>query len=455
MTSLAAQAVGAWVAGLTLPDVPANIRAIARSCLVDTVGVALAGSAEPAATLVRAHVLTTYRDGPATILGTAERRSAVGAALANGTAAHVLDFDDNNYAGGVHGSAVVAPAVLAACEAANASGADLLSAFIAGVEAEYAVGMATTLSIYHKGWWTTGVLGAIGAAAGAARALGLNAAQTTCAIGLAAAGTGGIKACFGTQGKPILAGRAAANGLEAAMLAAKGATGPAGVFEATNGFAQLFNDGRFEADAVAALGRSWRLETPGIDVKRYPICLSGQAAADGTREILDEHRLAVSAIERIDCEVPPLVASNLKYRLPTSAPEAQFSLNFAVACMALFGDITLAHLERAVIEDERLRQLMARIDMTASKTWNDDPVRARDCPEGAIVRVRTTDGRTFERYCGNARGTVARPLSEAEIDAKFRACATRRIPAAKADALLRRLRTVDTVERARGIFVGL
>ncbi|EWY36549.1 hypothetical protein N825_22610, partial [Skermanella stibiiresistens SB22] len=168
--------IAAWTSALTLDAVPDAVAAVARCCLVDTLGVALAGSATAVAGTAQAVAFACGASGNSTVLGTASQLAAPAAAFANGAAAHALDFDDNCYAGVVHGSAVVLPAALAVAEAVDASGADLLTAFIAGSEAEYAVGAAATLSLYDRGWWTTGVLGPIGAAAAAARLLRLDAA---------------------------------------------------------------------------------------------------------------------------------------------------------------------------------------------------------------------------------------------------------------------------------------
>src|SRR3954453_5480895 len=248
-----------WACTLRLAEIPQPVRRAARNALVDTIAVTIAGSQTPVAILARGVTRAAYASGLASLLGTDETLNAPGAALANGAAAHALDFDDNCYAGFVHGSAVILPAVLATAEAEGASGADLLTAFVAGCEAEFAVGAAMTASLYEKGWWTTGVLGPVGASIAAARILGLDAQSTPCALGLAVAGTGGAKACFGTDGKPVLCGRAAERGVLAALMARAGITGPWDAFENSRGFASLFNGGTFNPKALDGLGRGGRL----------------------------------------------------------------------------------------------------------------------------------------------------------------------------------------------------
>ncbi len=187
---------------------------------------ALAGSATAAARHARALVDEAAPDGGCTALGASRRYDACGAAFANGTAAHAQDFDDNCYAGFVHGSAVIVPALLAVGERQDATGADAVSACVAGAECEYAVGAATRSRLYERGWWTTGVLGPIGASMAAAWLLQLDEARTRAALGLAVASAGGMKACFGSDAKPLGAGHAARAGVAGALLAAHGASGP-------------------------------------------------------------------------------------------------------------------------------------------------------------------------------------------------------------------------------------
>ncbi|MFI4986043.1 MAG: MmgE/PrpD family protein [Alphaproteobacteria bacterium] len=444
-----------WVAGLELRDIPAAVRYRAKRCLLDTVGVALAGSLAEVAAIVRGTAFADRASGAATVLGSERRLAAAGAALANATAAHALDFDDNCYAGIVHGSAVVAPAVLAMAESVGASGGDLLTAFIAGVEAEYAVGKCVTRALYDKGWFNTAVLGAIGAAAGAARILRLDQERTAQAIALATAGTGGLRASIGTLAKPYLAGRAAEAGVNAARHAAAGVTGPLAAFEDRRGFARLLNDGILESAALAGLGREWSLEVPGIDFKLYPVCLSSHAAVDAVAAILAENGLCNDDVEGIECEVPELVAVNLSYDRPSSVQEARFSLPFAVASILAFGALRLEHLSEAVLTDASFSTVMAKVAMRVSEGWNDDALRARDCPEGAMVTLRTRDGRVFKRFTGSARGTVVNPLDDDSLEAKFLDCARHVLPAASAEALLQRIRSVESLPRAADLFAGV
>ena len=280
-----AQTIASFGAGLELDAVPREVRHAAKRCIVDLVGVAIAAVPNPMSRLVLDHARGIYASGVATVLGTPVRLSPVGAALVNGTSGHALDFDDTSYTGIMHGSTVVLPAALAAAEESAADGRRLLEAFIVGSEVTYAVALTCTTAHYFKGWWSTATCGAFGAAAAAAKALGLSVEQTTSALALAGAQASGPKVAFGTDAKPFLAGRAAAIGVEAALLAGKGLIGPPDIFEDPRGFLELLNDGRAEPGAIDDLGHMWRLVDPGIFFKQYPVCSAAHAAAELTQRL--------------------------------------------------------------------------------------------------------------------------------------------------------------------------
>lgn len=442
-----------WVSGLAPGDIPAQVRALAVNCMLDTVGVAIAGSRTDAAACARAVCEDAGTRGDAVAFGADRRYSAQAAAFVNGTAAHALDYDDNCYAGFVHGSAVIAPAALAVGQARDASGADVVTAFVAGAEAEYAVGAAAQNVLYDRGWWTTGVLGPIGAGMAAARLMGLGVQATSAALGLVMTGAGGMKACFGTDAKPLMAGRAAEAGVLCAALAAKGASGPAQPIEERNGFARLFNEGCFEDAALDALGRRWFLEQPGIDVKRIPVCLSSHAAVDAVLDLVAAYGLRAGDIEHIACDVPPVVMANLKYDAPRNPREAQFSMPFAIAASLLPGGLGLRQLSEDALADEHLRALMPRIGMTCGPQW-DDAGRRRAAPEGARVSVRMRDGTRFEAARDYARGSAAFPLDSVQMNEKFLACAAPVLGGEGATRLLQALRQIDGPAPVRALFDG-
>ncbi len=440
-----------WAAALTPDSIPVPVRDVAVGALVDTLGVAVAGSAMAQARLARAVISRTHAPGRASVFGWRASASAAGAALVNGAAAHALDFDDNCYAGVVHGSAVIVPTALALAEERGASGAGLLAAIVAGSEVEYAIGEALSVGPYERGWWTTGLYGAVGATAAAAHILQLSPDCFASALGLAIAGAGGAKSAFGTDGKALLAGRAAETGIVAALLAAEGATGPTDALEHKAGMARLIGA---EGDGLSAFempGERWRLLAPGLDVKRIPICLSAHAAVDALRDLIAEHGVRPDDVLRIVADVPPIVAGNLGYERPATPTEARFSMPFALAATLLHGDVGLAELGEDIIADPRLRALMDRVAMVSGDEWR-DPARRAAAPEGARVTAELTDGTRLQAARDIARGSAADPLTAGEIDAKFLGCAGHLLAADEAWDLLGRARAVETLSSAADLF---
>jgi len=441
-----------WSSTLKLDGIPQAVRKVARDCFVDTLGVALAGASRPVVSKLRALAERSYREGDATVFAGKSRMTAPAAALINGAAAHALDFDDNCYAGFVHGSAVIVPAVFAVAEAENVSGAELVTAFVAGCEVEFAAGDAATPHLYEKGWWNTSVLGPIGAATAAARIMKLDAQKTGYAIGLAVAGTGGAKTCFGTDGKPALCGRTAEAGVVAALMAREGCSGPLNAFEDSRGFANLFNDKVFLSECFEQFGCDWRSLKPGVDFKRVPVCLSAHAALDAVMDIMAAHNIAVADIENIVCDVGPVVTANLVYDDPKTPQQAQFSMPFTISCMLVKGDISLADLSQDVVDDPKVRTAMQRVKSVTTDRWKAGNEIAQRYPEGAHVTVTTRDGRTYEHFNGFARGTTARPLSDEEIASKFMSCAAKLLGEQGARVLLAKVRSLDTLPSARSLF---
>lgn len=413
-----AECIAAWGEACALTNVPGDVVRVARRCIIDLVGVTLAAATHPATRRVSSYAEQAYGPGPAAVVGLGSRLSAPGAALVNGTAGHVLDYDDTSYTGIMHGSTVVLPAALAATEHAGGDGRRLLEAFVVGSEVAYAVAMLCTTRHYHKGWWSTGTFGAIGAAAAAAKAMGLSAAQAASALGLAGVQATGQKIAFGTDAKPYLAGRAASIGVEAAMLARAGLRGPVAVLEGERGFLQLLNDGYSDTAGIDALGQVWRLVDPGILFKRYPVCSGAHAAVELTERLLAENGIGGDEVREVRCEVTPVVAISLRYERPQAVQEAQFSMPFAIGIVLARGELNIDSLRDDTLADPRIRATMEKVHMRRV-----DSLHNEDAPEGARVTIVMNDGRELSGYLGQPTGMPGNPMSDDQLHAKFLRCA--------------------------------
>jgi 2-methylcitrate dehydratase PrpD len=296
---------------------------VAKQCVLDWFGVAIAGRSEPLSQ----------------ILGrTIGRGTPWDAALVDGATGHALDFDDTHTTMSGHPTVPVLPAVLALGAERGVSGADALRAFIAGVEAECAIGALIGPGHYEAGFHNTGTLGTFGAAAACADLLGLDDNGWRHALGLAAAHAAGLKAQFGTMAKPLHAGRAAAGGLMSAVLAAEGYTAATDVLEAHQGFAEVCHGRTPDVERAAViLG-----DRPAIDntlFKYHAACYLTHATIENARQL--RQALDLSAVETIAITVAPSVLDVCNQPSPTTGLGGKFSLR-VTAALGLLGDDTAA-----------------------------------------------------------------------------------------------------------------
>ncbi|MDO8613485.1 MAG: MmgE/PrpD family protein, partial [Dehalococcoidia bacterium] len=284
--------------------VPEDAILQARRAVLDTLGVALAGSREESARAVVDWLRDQGGRPEAAVLGRALRLPAADAALANGIAAHALDFDDVSLSMRGHPSAPLLPAVLALGEAAGSSGRDLLTAFVLGFEVEAKLGRAIGAPHYALGWHATSTLGTLGAAAAGARLLRLDAGRTQMTLGIAASLASGLQQNFGSMTKPLHAGWAARGGVVAAQLAARGFSADAEAIEGPSGFLRAMSGGA-EPDLTPfdALGEPFEIVTPGVGVKLYPCCYAVHRSLDAVLALRTAHGIEPGGVAEVRVEV--------------------------------------------------------------------------------------------------------------------------------------------------------
>src|SRR5438552_5005786 len=326
----------------------AEARQRAATALCDTVGVILAGAPEAAAKIVR-RTLVSESHGNCRVLGTAGRASASDDALANGVAAHAHDYDDMCFVSLAHPSCALVPSILAAGELACASGSAVLDAYIAGFELECRLGLVMNPRHYHeRGWHCTSSIGTLGAAAAAARLLGLDAPSTVHALGIAASLACGIKENLGSMVKPLHAGMAAHNGVIAARLAKAGFVASNRSIDGPQGYLAAMdsqNPPAALADAIADLGSRWEILETGITVKLYPSCAATHPALDALLGLKDKHRFTTEDIAGIDVDADSMASRLLTYGRPSTGLEAKFSMPFCAAAAIVFGHPTIETFE--------------------------------------------------------------------------------------------------------------
>ncbi len=408
-----------WCTGLSLSVVPEDTIVAARRAVFDTIGAIAAGAAHPAiVALTRAFA---GNDGPCSVVGRKPGVTPVAAALINGAAAHAWDFDDTSYTGIMHGSAIILPAALAVAEDLGADEQALLSAFIAGSEIAYVLADVTTHAHFFNGWWSTATIGLVGATAAVARLHDLDASRTAHAISIAAASASGVRCLYGTDAKPILAGETAKRAIEFVQIAKIGLTGPIGVFEDSNGFFAVLNNGVADLAQADTLGKRWRLVNPGLLFKTSPVCSAAHAAIDLLARLLRDADANAEDIAAITVEIPDLVRISLVHDGPKTPQQAQFSLPYALACAALHGRVRLEDLTREEVASAPKQTLMAMVTASEADDLSTDEMRAR-YPESARIVVVLKDGRELSGFCGEAYGMPNRPLTDADMIRKFADC---------------------------------
>lgn len=430
--------LGEFVAG-GAPPVAALGRAAAA--VRDTVGVIVAGAVEPAARMVQSMAMEEGRGGCG-ILGTPGRTSASWAALANGVAAHALDFDDMCFVSLAHPSCALLPAALSACELSRAPGRALLEGYVIGFEIECRLGKVMNPRHYHeRGWHCTSTIGTMGAAAAAARILGLTAVETGHAFGIAASSACGLKENLGSMVKPLHAGMAARNGIMAARLAQSGYTASPRALDGPQGFLAAMDAQHLELGrAVDALGSHWDIVATGITVKLYPSCAATHPTLDVLLDLRHRAGFTAEDVEAIEVEVDSMTPRLLIHDRPATGLEAKFSMPFCAAAAIVHGDVGIGTFEIEGVQAPPIRALMPKVSMLANPAFDAEPPLSH-----TRVTVRLRDGRVLAQSADGARGYPARPASNAQLAAKFSACARRTLSPPTADRAWSTLTHIENI----------
>jgi len=440
-----------FVARLELDQVPEAARAVARNCMMDVIGSALVGVPEPASCGVFGLVRDEGSAPVATVFGAGFQTSAAAAALANGTSAHALDFDDVSPPMRGHPSVVCAPPALALAESLGRSGAETLLAYIAGMEVTVCLAYAVGRTHYDTGWHSTGTLGAIGAAAAAAKILRLDAERTRTALAIAASMSSGLRCNFGTMTKPLHAGHAARNGVTAAQLAAREFTANPAALEAPLGFIDLYTDSPDLETAVSRLGLEWFLLSPGINLKRHPCCYGAHHAIDALLALRERHDIRATDIEAIDVLVAPQGLAAVIHDRPRTGLEGKFSIPYTMAAAVVDGAVSLAAFTDAQVLRPELQSLLRRVHCREAE----GRPSSVEMPRYAEVTVSLRDGSKVSERVTHPRGSAAVPMSPAELQAKFRDCASVCLDKAATERAIELLQSIEQQPSLRDLMVAL
>ncbi|MGZ8531904.1 MAG: MmgE/PrpD family protein [Candidatus Binatia bacterium] len=421
------QEIAHFVARTRYRDIPKEVVQLARGFILDGLGVALAGSTDECSRIVQSQVRQMNGKGESSIVGTMLTAPAAKAALANGVAGHAMDYDDTQlstskeavYGLLTHPTTPVLAAVLAIGEKEKISGEPLVLAYLLGVEVECRIADAINPRHYQDGFHSTATMGGIGAAMAVGKILRLNERKLIQTLGIAASMASGLRENFGTMTKPLHAGRAAENGVSAALLARDGFTAAANILEARRGFFNAMAGGCDESKITGRLGSPFFMKEPGISIKPYPSGSLSHPAQDLILDLVKQHDLSAGDIDHVEVGTNSNVPNALIYPMPKTALEGKFSIPFCMAIAILERKAGIAQFQDRKVRDKKVVELMKRVTLCVDDELEKlgyDQVRSR-------IRIRLNDGRVIEGRYDVARGHPEKPMSWAELSNKFRDCA--------------------------------
>src|SRR5918995_1068473 len=427
-------------------DLPRDAVEKAKRTALDCVGAALAGVGEPVSQTITGYVTKLGGSSQASVFGAGLKVALQDAALANGAIAHALDYDDCGVKIG-HPSVLVLPAVLSLSEHLGATGQDLLTAYILGLEVEGKLALHADFKLMqtrvnHQTWY-----GSIGAAAACAKLLRLDVAKTRMALGIAGNFACGLSANHGSMAGGMAAGNACRNGVIAALMAKEGITANTNIIEAKNGFYDtLVGPGHYDAERMAdGLGKPFYIESPGIGLKKYPSCYHTHRALDGVFQLLNEHGLSDQDIAEVDVGTSERAMRVLAFTEPATPYQAKYSMPYCIAAAVVDHEVTLDSFTDQKFEDRAIVEAGKKVHLSFPDLpiW---PGLADVGPDtefvGNPVTIRTTDGRSYNARVDIPRGDPALPLTDDELLAKYRDCGRSQL-------------SPDDIERSVELLVGL
>jgi 2-methylcitrate dehydratase PrpD len=434
-----------FVANTTFDDLPDDVVARSKEMMLNACAVGIAGSRTHEGQLALEYARRMGGEPQCTILGTPGRFSAANAALVNGTMVHALDYDEVILRRANHPSNVVLPTALAVGELTRCSGRDLVAAFALGCEVSTKVGAAGDFdsvipALNRNGWHIESVGGTVAAAALSAKLLGLDADAMEIALGIAVSQACGVQVNYGTSTKSLHCGLAASHGIMAAMLAESGFSAARGAIEDINGFFGCFRRDVDvdEEEFMARLGRPFDVIDPGVGLKLYPCGSALHTAIDVMLLLADEHSLTADNVREIHVSWPPRAGNRLTgFAHPRTGLEAKFSMNYCIAVALVHGPPRLHHFTDEAVHDPAVVSVLDRIEVRT------DEVATIEVPRPCTIRVVLADGREVSHRGVYASGHPGHPLTERQLNDKFRTCADNVLDDAVAEKVISNFRAIE------------
>ncbi len=422
-------AAAEFVATLRYEDLSDEALHIGRRCMIDTMGLYVAGLTEHSTHILIDDAADTGGRADALLLGAGSLKvPAALAARVMGTAAHAHDWDDTQvshdpdhvYGLLMHPSAPpLTAALVMAQRIGKVDGRTLMTAFQAGYEVACKVSEWTLPELYRRGLHTSGVVGTLAAAATAARLLELDKDKIAMALGIAGSMASGIRANFGTMTKPLHVGRACENGITAALLAARGYTADPEILEGRWGFPAVMGGGMSEHKVADGFGAPLTMVSPGVSVKPYPSGILTHQSMDAMRDLVLAHDLKPEEVKRIDFYAANNIIEPIRYPIAVNHLQAKFSMPALLAMMVIKRQAGRREFTDAFVGGKAMQAMQAITHVHLDpeiEAMGFDRIRSR-------IEVTTTDGRTLVQWADERyRGGPSKPMTDAEVEEKFCLC---------------------------------
>ncbi len=432
--------VGLFLANVDFDRVPPEAVATAKLGFTDCIAVMIAGWDEPACEIIRSVTAVAERDHMALPIGALDGRIA-DVALAYGTAAHALDYDDTGLAG--HPSAVLVPTILAEASRTAVDGQTMIAAYIAGYEV-WAELRRDADQLHAKGWHPSAVLGPLAAAAASCVIHRFDADQARRAIGIAASLGGGVVSNFGSMTKPFQLGRAAQSGVIATQLAAAGLTSAPDALEHDVGFlAAISPKGEVDRTSPARLGTEWKILRHGLNVKLYPVCYALHRALNAMHDLCAANDLRADQLAEVQVEIGSTQAAMLRNHRPKTALDAKFSVEFGMAAMALERRCGRSEVSDAFVVRQDVQEFLPRV--TVERIYDKDPAEPAHSPFDRVTVRRLDGSQLVSAPVVHPRGHYRRPLQPEELWRKFEDCTAGRLHRAAAIRLFEGLARLERI----------
>ena len=428
-----------FVVNTRYENLPKEVIEHAKVCILDWLGAALAGSLENPARIITSIIEKIGGKEQSTIIGTHVKTSCINAALANGIFGHAVELDDIHEEAIIHPAAPVLPAALAVAEYTNASGQDFITSIVIGYEVEIRIGMAINPSHYQF-WHTTGTCGTFGATAATGKILGLKSEEMVHALGIAGTQAAGLIEVFGTMSKPLNPGRAAANGVWAALLAQKGFTSSRTILEAEKGYCRATAK-EYDLNKITEnLGK--KFEIVNNIFKIHASCGHTHGAIDAILQLSEKYNIRPEDVDRIVVGTYPIAVNVVGRNYePKTAHEAKFSLPYCLATALIYGKVGLTEFSEENLRDPRIQKLSRKVKVVVDPEY----VSARlGC---AKVTIYAVNGKEFTCSINVPKGYPKKPVSKEELERKFIALACPALSSKQAKKIVEMVNSLEKIDK--------